>query len=139
MMKLWVALVMGTLAFGSPSLGLVRSHAATVFPARASDAGDIKVVVTPKVLNATARVWEFEIVMDTHTKPLKDDLVQVAVLVDAAGRRYAPIAWQGDPPGGHHRKGVLQFTAPTEMPVAVELQIAGIGGVATRMFRWDLK
>jgi hypothetical protein len=47
--------------------------------------------------------------------------------------------WTGDPPGGHHRKGVLQFAPPAEPPAAVELQLSGIGGVATRSFRWQLK
>jgi hypothetical protein len=95
-------------------------------------------VVTPKALGPSVAVWEFNIVMDTHTKPLDDNLAQVAVLVDGAGRRYVPVAWQGDPPGGHHRKGVLQFSVPGEMPKSVELQINGVGGVATRAFRWVL-
>jgi len=97
------------------------------------------VVVTPKAVGPSVKVWEFEVVMDTHTKPLSENLSQVAVLVDDTGRRYIPAAWQGDPPGGHHRKGVLQFTAPAETPKAVELQIDGVGGASVRTFRWDLQ
>jgi hypothetical protein len=96
------------------------------------------VVVTPKTLDPNT-VWEFEVVMDTHTKPLNENLDQAAVLMDEAGQRYAPVAWVGDPPGGHHRKGVLRFSAPTRMPKSVELQIRGIGGGGTRTFRWELK
>jgi hypothetical protein len=139
MMKLWVALVIGTLVCGTVSLLPDPSDAAPAATARTSDAGGVKVVVTPKVMNPTARVWEFEIVIDTHTKPLNEDLAKVAVLVDEAGRQYMPETWQGDGPGGHHRKGILRFTAPTKMPFAVELQISDIGGTAIRTFRWELK
>lgn len=135
-MKMWAVLVLSAFAFVS---GASSSYAADAFPARTSDAGGVKVVVTPKALSATAKFWEFAIVLDTHTKPLNEDIAKLAVLVDQSGQRYMPAAWQGDPPGGHHRKGVLGFTAPSEMPEAIELQIAKVGGVPTRSFRWKLK
>ena len=50
-------------------------------------------------------------------------LLRLAILVDGARRRYAPIAWQGDALGGHHRKGVLQFSR----------------GLAIRTFRWEVE
>ena len=125
--------------FGAVLLGSAPSFAAPALAARTSDEAGIKVIVTPKALGPDAKVWEFTVVMDTHTKPLDDNLVQIAVLVDGAGRSYVPVAWQGDPPGGHHRKGVLQFSAPAEMPKSVELQIKGVGGVATRTFRWEVE
>ena len=131
---LLVALVLGAALWTSAPLS-----AAPAFATRSSDEAGIKVVVTPKALGAGVTVWEFTVVMDTHTKPLDDNLTQAAALVDAAGRRYVPVAWQGDPPGGHHRKGVLQFSAPAEMPKSVELQINGVGGVATRTFRWEVE
>ncbi len=139
MTKLWAGLIIGTLAFGTAFLDFVPSHAAAAFTARSSDAGGVKVVVTPKVLGPAVKVWEFEVVMDTHIKPLNEDLAQVAVLVDDSGRIYKPAAWKGDPPGGHHRKGVLQFSAPADMPAAVELQLETIGGPGTRKFRWELR
>jgi hypothetical protein len=139
MTNLWIALAAATLVFATASLGPLPSNGAATLAARTSDAGGVKVVVTPRALDPDSKTWEFEIVMDTHTKPLKEDLVQVAVLVDDAGRRYAPVSWQGDAPGAHHRKGTLHFTAPTEMPVTVELRINDVGGVAVRTFRWELK
>lgn len=114
------------------------SWTAPAMTARTSDQAGVRVVVTPKALGAGVKVWEFDIVMDTHIKPLNENLVQVAALVDDAGRRYVPIAWQGDAPGGHHRKGILQFSAPAETPKSVELQISSVGGVEIRAFRWDL-
>ena len=112
-----------------------QSAAAQALPARSSDADGVRVVVKPRSVPAAA-VWEFEVVMDTHTKPLDDDLTKMAVLVDNGGRLYAPLAWQGDKPGGHHRKGILRFPAPAEPVKSFELRIQGLGGVKTRVFQW---
>ena len=62
---------------------------------------------TPRPLTGTT--WEFDLVFDTHSRELNDDLEKTAVLVTNGGKTFAPVKWQGDPPGGHHRKGVLQF------------------------------
>lgn len=139
MLKLMSRVFVFALVFGAVLLESAPSSSAPALVARSSDEAGIKVIVTPKALGPGVAVWEFNVVMDTHIKPLNDDLAQIAALVDAAGRRYAPVAWQGDPPGGHHRKGVLQFSAPVEMPKSVELQINGVGGVAIRTFRWEVE
>jgi hypothetical protein len=127
------AIIFSTVLFES-----TPSSTAPALAARTSNEAGVTVIVTPKALGPGVTVWEFDVVMDTHTKPLTDDLAKVAVLVDGAGHRYVPVAWQGDPPGGHHRKGVLQFTAPAEVPKSIELQISGVGGVGSRTFRWEL-
>jgi hypothetical protein len=103
-----------------------------------NDAGGVRVVVKPKPV-AAGSVWEFEVTMDTHTKPLDSDLTKAAVIVDDGGRHYIPLAWQGDPPGGHHRKGVLRFSAPEEPIKTFELQIEGLGGESKRTFQWTIK
>jgi len=136
MLKPFSRIILVALFFGATLWGSATSSAAPALAARSSDEAGVHVVVTPKALGRDVTAWEFNVVMDTHTKPLNDNLAQAAVLVDEAGRRYIPVAWQGDPPGGHHRKGVLQFSPPVEMPKSVELQINGVGGVATRSFRW---
>lgn len=136
MLRSLAAALVGALAVGSL---LTAAVAAPALPARTSDTGGVRVVVTPKPLAPGAAVWEFQVVMDTHTKPLNENMAEVAVLVDDAGRRSTPTAWQGAGPGGHHREGLLRFAAPAEMPAAVELQISGIGGSDTRTFRWQLK
>ena len=120
-------------------LGTLYSFAAPALTARTSDEAGVRVVVTPKSYGPDATVWEFSVVMDTHIKPLSENLTQDAILVDGAGRRYEPTGWQGDAPGGHHRKGVLQFARPPEMPKSIELQITGVGGVAMRTFRWEVE
>ena len=139
MLKLFFRGFFAALIFGTVLFESTPSSTAPALAARSSNEAGVTVVVTPKALGPGVTVWEFDVVMDTHTKPLTDDLAKVAALVDGAGHRYVPTAWQGDPPGGHHRKGILQFSAPAEIPKSIELQVNGVGGVAIRTFRWEMK
>lgn len=107
--------------------------------ARSSSAAGVTVKVTPKDVSPQAAAWEFAVVLDTHSQDLKDDLLKSAVLVDAKGGRQAPLAWQGAPPGGHHREGVLRFKGLGAQADALELQIRRPGESAPRVFRWKLK
>jgi hypothetical protein len=107
--------------------------------ARTSSAAGVTVKVTPKDVAPGAATWAFAVVLDTHSRDLSDDLVKDSVLIDARGTRYAPIAWEGAPPGGHHRAGVLRFKALGPAPGAFELQIRRPGESAARVFRWNLK
>lgn len=102
---------------------------------RTSDANDVRIVIKPKNV-ADGAPWEFEVTMDTHTKPLDQDLTKTAVLLDAKQQGYRPTAWQGDPPGGHHRKGVLHFPAPANTN-SFAIEMTGIGGPKKHVFRWD--
>lgn len=106
--------------------------------AQVSNEGNVTVRVTPRNLAPGAPSWDFEVMLETHTQPLEQDLTKVAALIDAQGQPHAPLGWNGDPPGGHHRRGVLQFQPLAGNPAAVELRIQGIGGV-DRTFRWQLK
>jgi len=98
----------------------------------------VTVRVKPIDLAPTARAWTFQVVLETHSQDLSDDLVRATTL-EAGGAKYAPTAWEGDPPGGHHRKGVLRFAPVTPAPDAVELRIQRPGESAARSFRWALK
>lgn len=106
---------------------------------RSSNAAGVKVVVTPKRIAADAATWEFAVELDTHSQDLSDDLLKTAVLVDAQGGRHAPLAWEGSPPGGHHRSGVLRFKGLGALPEAIELQILRSGETKPRSFSWKLK
>lgn len=114
-------------------------HAGSSLAPQVSREGAVTVKVTPGKLAPAAATWDFEIVFDTHTAALAGDPAQFAVLVDAQGRRYAPLRWDGDPPGGHHRKGALLFRVPDGRNGTIELRLNGVGGVATRSFRWDVR
>ena len=132
------ALIISVIALSASFISSTETSSAAALVARTSDTGGVRVVVTPQPVGPAATLWEFEVVMDTHSGTLSADLVQAAVLVDDNGRRYMPLAWQGDPPGGHHRKGMLRFPLPAGKPKAVELQITGVGGPDKRIFRWEL-
>jgi hypothetical protein len=110
--------------------------AAQELAAQKSVADGVTVRATPRALPGGA--WEFEIVFDTHTQDLKDEPATSASLV-AGGRTFAPAGWRGDPPGGHHRKGVLKFNAVAPSPQALELRISRPGEARARIFRWELK
>lgn len=102
-----------------------------------SDERGIKIVVAPRNLSNEAKNWDFEVTLETHTQALNEDLAKSSALI-ADGKRYAPLAWEGAPPGGHHRKGLLRFKAIVPLPPSVELQIRLTGETTTRNFKWLL-
>jgi len=120
---------------------LVASGAANAVElgTRTSSLGGVTVNVTAKSVAPGAAVWEFDVALNTHSQDLSDDLVKNSVLIEAKGARHAPLAWEGAPPGGHHRSGVLRFKGLAKLPDAIELQIRRPGEPAPRSFRWDLK
>lgn len=107
--------------------------------AQRSSAGGVTVAVTPQNLAASARSWDFKVVLDTHAGELNDDLVKTATLLDDKGSRYGPLKWEGAGPGGHHREGVLKFKPLSPTPATIELQIKRAGEANPRSFRWQLK
>lgn len=97
------------------------------------------VAVTPQSLSGAGGSRDFKIVPDTHSQDLSDDLTKSALLLDRIGGQHAPIGWDGAPPGGHHREGVLRFKPVSLQPQLIELQITRAGEDAPRSFRWQLK
>lgn len=102
-------------------------------------ANGVTVAVTPEGFAPDARSWNFAVVFDTHTQDLADDLMSSALLRDAKGTEFKPVAWDGPPPGGHHRQGLLRFAPIVPQPDSVELRIKRQGEDAPRVFRWQLK
>jgi hypothetical protein len=98
----------------------------------------IKMTVLLHNIPQAAQTWDFEVTLETHTQALNDDLSKSAVLI-AGGRQYLPVEWQGAPPGGHHRKGLLRFKAVIPQPGPIELQIRLAGDTSARSFKWALK
>ncbi|HEY4524695.1 MAG TPA: hypothetical protein VJL36_03015 [Candidatus Paceibacterota bacterium] len=97
--------------------------------------GSISVQVTPKLTSETV----FEITLDTHSEELLVDLVPAATLEDETGKEYKPKRWAGDPPGGHHREGMLIFNQIAPPPKILQLTIRQIVGVPERRFKWTIK
>ncbi|MDH5536547.1 MAG: hypothetical protein OEZ08_13390 [Betaproteobacteria bacterium] len=117
--------------------GTSGASAGPNLPTRTSAEAAVTVKATPRPLTATT--WEFDLVFDTHSRELNDDLEKTAVLVTNGGKTFAPVKWQGDPPGGHHRKGVLQFKPISPLPASIELRITRDGEPKPRVFQWPLK
>ena len=114
----------------------VRQDAPSGIPPQTNSEGNIEVIVQPKNLSTSSSTWEFDVTLDTHSVELSEDMVKVSELVDDTGKVYQSFKWQGDPPGGHHRKGTLSFQAIAPVPRAFELRIKGLGGIPARSFQW---
>jgi hypothetical protein len=115
-----------------------RAQTPALAAQRSAERG-VTVSVRPLDLSPAAQRWMFEVVLDTHSADLSDELAKTAVLVDDRGSEHRPAAWKGDPPGGHHRKGTLDFAPVVPRPGAVELRVQRPGEPAPRVFRWGLQ
>ena len=118
---------------------LLAFNAAGQLPTQKHTANGVTVAVTPGNLERGLKNWDFSVVLDTHTQDLSDDLVASAILADDRGNQFKPLAWDGAPPGGHHRSGVLKFGAIDPQPAALELRITRPGEAKARTFRWRLR
>ena len=106
---------------------------------RKSSVAGVTVAVTPRGVSEGAASWDFKVVLDTHSTDLSDDLAKSSALLDSVGRKHAPVTWEGAPPGGHHREGVLRFKAVSPSPEWIELRIERPSESQPRTFRWELK
>ena len=120
-------------------LGLVPGLANAQLETQKRSANGVTVAVSPINIARDARVWEFKVVLDTHSQDLADDLQKDAVLVPDRNKPLAPLAWEGAGPGGHHREGVLKFGAPEPRPQVIEVRIQRAGESEARSFRWELR
>jgi hypothetical protein len=81
----------------------------------------------------------FEVRMNSHSETLGDDMVAISSLKDGAGRIYQATAWKGSEPGGHHRKGVLQFPKLENSTKSITLIIRKVANVPERTFAWSVE
>jgi len=102
------------------------------FEMQINNEGGVTIEVTPQSISSGT----FLVVLDTHSVDLSDDLTKIAVLKDENGKEYKPINWEGTPPGGHHREGILKFEPLSSTLKKIELVISGIGGISERKFLW---
>src|SRR3989344_5048688 len=106
------------------------------FETKTDEQGQVSIKITPQTFSGSQ--WKFDVVLDTHSVDLNQDLTQIAELIDDKGGVYKPIAWEGSAPGGHHREGVLAFEGISPSSLFVELKIKNVGDVPERLFKWDL-
>ena len=125
------------LAIGLVALALGGIAVANEAMVRKSTIYGVTVTITPADLRSMEAL-KFKVVLDTHSQELSDDLFKTALLVDSAGTRYLPVAWEGAAPGGHHREGVLVFPSIKAASTDIELRLQRTGEAAPRVFRWQL-
>ncbi len=106
---------------------------------RTEEQANVTVVVTPIDLSLDSKEWKFEVVMNTHSVELDQDVAKIAVFIDDQGKEYQPLRWEGAEAGGHHREGVLVFNEIQPIPKSVELKIKDVGGVPERSFKWNIQ
>ena len=107
--------------------------------AKIDEQPSVTIKITPVELGENVQLWKFQVVLDTDSGSLDDDLLEIASLTDDGGSVYYPISWEGPGPGGHHREGVLVFDAVNPVPSFVELKIKKVGGVPERSFKWNIQ
>ncbi len=108
------------------------------FETKTNEQGQVTVKVTPQISDSAGQL-RFDVVFDTHSVELDQDLMQIAVLIDDQGKEHTPSVWEGTGPGGHHREGVLVFEEISPVLVYVELKIKDVGGVPERSFKWNIE
>lgn len=118
--------------------GSVSASAGSVLLAAKSDSqNSVTVSVTPEAI-VFGRPVKFDISLDTHQgSGLDYDLAKISALKDERGNTYLPVSWTGSPPGGHHRRGTLEFPA-LKSAKSITLIIKGIYDVPERTFEWSL-
>lgn len=100
--------------------------------------GPVTYKVTLKNVATKSETWDFEISLDTHTESLDQDLIAIVRLVDDKGNEYKATQWEGAPPGGHHREGILKFSPLSSRPAFIELNIQTIDDAKKASLRWTL-
>ena len=104
---------------------------------KTDEQASVTVTVTPVDISPESKEWSFDVIMNTHSVELDQDLIQTATLVDDTDREHKPLNWEGSV-GGHHREGILIFTPIKPLSQTLKLKISGIGEVE-RNFTWQIR
>jgi hypothetical protein len=111
---------------------------ACAYESKSNTANGVRVEVQPLQL-VPGQPAKFEVRMNMHSVDLSQDMITVTTLKDDEGRAYLPTNWEGSPPGGHHRRGILYFPTLEGKPKSLSLIIRDIASVPERIFEWNLK
>ena len=111
---------------------------AAAYKTKSNKQNRVRVDVRPVQL-LPGKPAKFEIRMNTHSGDLSQDLVAACTLKDNSGREYHPTSWDGSPPGGHHRSGVLEFSELGEGAESITLVIREVANVPERVFNWSIE
>ena len=76
--------------------------------------------------------------LNTHSGSLEYDLSEISTLICDKGFEFEPLRWEGSPPGGHHRRGMLIFPEFDHQISHMKLVVEGVYGVPERVFEWTI-
>jgi hypothetical protein len=102
-----------------------------------NDENGVNIEVTPVDFSLDKPV-KFDVTITTHEGALDFDMKEISSLEDGEGNEYLPLSWEGSPPGGHHRSGVLTFPTLEGETKQIKLTIENVYGVQERVFIWSL-
>ena len=115
-----------------------QSPAPQIPQTKTDEQGQVIVKITPVDLGAETPSWKFQIVLDTHSVELDYDFLEAVSLFDEQGKKYKAISWEGSPPGGHHREGILTFRSIKPAPRELKMEMFNVGDIEVRNFTWKL-
>ena len=122
------------------SLALVFVLISNVYAYRSITSRENAVTVDVRPVQlANGEPVKFMVRMNTHSVNLAEDMLAVSELRDDKGKTYQPVNWKGSPPGGHHRRGTLEFPKLEGSPKTVTLVIRNVSDVPERTFQWDIE
>ena len=131
LLALSVLIVSASFAYNSNIKNIITEDKnAQKFQTLTSNENDVEFQVTPSSAS------EFQVAINTHSVDLGFDPAQISVLYDNLGNIYKPLKWEGSPQGGHHRNGILKFSAINKDAKSIKLVITDS---AKREFKWDIK
>src|SRR3990172_8498696 len=88
----------------SAAMLLATTAFAADLASQSDEKGGVTVVVKPVDVAVGAATWSFEVSISSNSQNLSDDLARTASIVNRKAKsNQAPIAWEGDPPGGRSR------------------------------------
>jgi len=111
---------------------------AGAFQVKTSDENAVRVDVKPIQLTP-GKPAIFEIRLNTHSVDLSYDMVQLSSLQDSQGKVYKAMNWKGSSPGGHHRRGVLEFPELQGNLQSIKLIMRDVSDVPARIFEWKIE
>ncbi len=134
--RIYTIFGIAALVIAAAAMGLAVDAGA--YETRSNRENRVRVDVKPVQLTP-GQPARFEVRMNTHSETLGEDMVAVSSLKDNAGRVYQATAWQGSEPGGHHRKGVLEFPKLEDNTESITLIIRKVANVLERTFEWAVE
>jgi len=113
-----------------------RNASSIAFSPQTNSEGEVDIKVTPVTLIPNQKP-SFKISFDTHSVELDSDIPQNSVLTDN-NNSFSNPSWEGSPPGGHHRSGILTFNKPLKKTESISLVLKNISNIQERKFTWNL-